>query len=206
MGSCDDADDPPPSTQGAVRRIRTPRLLLRGWTDGDRVPFARLNADPEVMAHFPAPLTRAQSDAFVDRIGEHFERHGFGAWAVELRSTGELIGFTGLSVPRFRSDWMDQREQPVVEVGWRLARPAWGQGYATEAARSVLDLAFDELGRREVVSFTVVGNRRSRAVMERLGMRELAHYDHPIPDGPSLPSIAYLVDAARYREQRTRGG
>ena len=175
----------------AVPVIRTERLLLRGWTEDDRAPFAALNADPEVMEHFPAPLTRAESDAFVDRIERHFEAHGFGLWAVE--TGGELAGYTGLSIPRFHADWMEGREQPIVEIGWRLARSVWGHGYATEAARACARFAFDHLGRTEIVSFTVVGNLRSRAVMERLGMRQVAEYDHPVTDGLSLPSVCYLL-------------
>lgn len=171
--------------------MRTGRLILRGWTDEDRLPFADLNADPEVMEHFPARLTRAESDALVDLIMRHFDQHGFGLWAVEAEEG--FIGFTGLAVPRFHVDWMDHREQPVVEVGWRLRRSAWGRGYATEAARACLHYAFDELEREEVVSFTVVGNSRSRAVMERLGMRQIATYDHPIEGRAALPSVCYLL-------------
>lgn len=179
----------------AVPVIRTERLLLRGWREEDRSPFAALNADPDVMEHFPAPLARAESDAFADRIEQHFEEHGFGLWAVEVG--GEFVGYTGLSIPRFRADWMEAREQPVVEIGWRLARSAWGNGYAIEAARACARFAFDDLGRSEIVSFTVVGNARSRAVMERLGMREVAEYDHPIGDGASMPSVCYLLARPR---------
>lgn len=164
---------------------------MRGWTDEDRPPFADLNADPEVMEHFPARLTRAESDALVDLIMRHFDQHGFGLWAVEAEEG--FIGFTGLAVPRFHVDWMDHRQQPVVEVGWRLRRSAWGRGYATEAARACLHYAFDELEREEVVSFTVMGNSRSRAVMERLGMRQIATYDHPIEGRAALPSVCYLL-------------
>lgn len=171
--------------------LRTERLVLRGWHEEDRAPFARLNADPEVMAHFPSLLTRAESDAFVDRIQRHFDEHGFGLWAVE--ADGDFLGFTGLAVPRFHVGWMDDREQPVVEVGWRLRHAAWGRGYATEAARACLRHAFGDLGREEVVSFTVVGNTRSRAVMERLGMRQLTTYDHPVEGRPALPSVCYLA-------------
>ena len=171
--------------------LRTDRLLLRHWREEDREPFAGMNADPEVMEHFPARLTRAESDAFFDRVEQGFVDRGFGLWAVE--ADGELVGFTGLSVPRFHVAWMDTREQPVVEVGWRLRRSAWGLGYATEAARECVRFAFEDLGRDEVVSFTVVGNLRSRAVMERLGMRYLTAYDHPVEGGPDLPSVCYLL-------------
>jgi RimJ/RimL family protein N-acetyltransferase len=182
--------------------LRTERLVLRGWRESDRAPFAELNADPEVMEHFPSPLTRAASDAFVDRIEQHFAERGYGLWAVEAESG--FVGFTGLAVPRFHADWMDDREQPVLEVGWRLRRSAWGSGYATEAGRAALGFAFGELGRDEVVSFTVIGNARSRAVMERLGMRCLTTYDHPIDGGPSLPSVCYLLSRSQHVPWETR--
>ncbi len=154
----------------------TERLVLRQWREADREPFARLNADPEVMRYFPAPLDREQSDAMVSRIHDLIEAQGWGLWAVERRDTGAMVGFTGLAVPRHPLPF-----QPCVEVGWRLARSAWGHGFATEAAREALRVGFDELGLAEVVSFTTVTNTRSRAVMERLGMvRDPAEdFDHP---------------------------
>ena len=145
--------------------LRTERLLLRRWRPEDRVPFAAVNADPEVMEHFPARLTRAESDAFVDRIEAGFAEHGFGLWAVEVQVTGKFIGFTGLSVPSF-----DAHFTPAVEIGWRLARPAWGHGYASEAARHALAAGFTTYGLAEAVSFTSVTNVRSQAVMRRIGM------------------------------------
>ena len=157
----------------------TQRLLLRQWRESDLEPFARLNADPEVMRYFPAPLSREQSDAMVDRLSGHIEAEGWGMWALERRDTGEFIGFTGLGVPRQVLPF-----QPCVEVGWRLAATAWGHGFATEAAREALRVGFDELGLTEIVSFTAVPNMRSRAVMERLGMvRDAAEdFDHPAVD------------------------
>ena len=163
----------PPAVRG------TERLVLRQWREGDLEPFARLNADPEVMRYFPAPLSREQSDAMVDRLSGHIEAEGWGMWALERRDTGEFIGFTGLGVPRQVLPF-----QPCVEVGWRLAATAWGHGFATEAAREALRVGFDELGLTEIVSFTAVPNMRSRAVMERLGMvRDAAEdFDHPAVD------------------------
>jgi RimJ/RimL family protein N-acetyltransferase len=168
--------------------LRTERLLLRHWRPEDRAPFAAMNADPEVMEHFPAALARAESDAFVDRIEAAFAAHGFGLWALEVAHPGELsgefIGFTGLSVPSFEAHFM-----PAVEIGWRLARPAWGHGYASEAARRALSAAFGDYGLPEVVSFTSVTNERSQAVMRRIGMTHdpADDFDHPrLPPGDRL--------------------
>jgi ribosomal-protein-alanine N-acetyltransferase len=157
--------------------IRTERLVLRRWRPSDREPFAALNADPRVMEHFPAPLTRAESDALVDRIDGHFERHGYGQWAVEV--DGAFVGFTGLS-------WAEGLPfSPCLEVGWRLATQAWGHGYATEAARAALEVGLEQV--ESVVSFTAVVNERSWRVMERLGMRRESEFDHPrVPDGSPL--------------------
>lgn len=182
---------------GRGPELDTDRLLLRRWRPADREPFAALNADPEVMAHFPAPLSRAQSDQMVDRIEAAFERQGYGLWALELRATGEFIGFTGLNDAVFEAHFT-----PAVEVGWRLARSAWGFGYATEAARAALAYAFDALGLEEVVSFTAVSNTRSQAVMRRLGMTHepADDFDHPnVPVGhPLRPHVLYRMTAGRF--------
>ncbi len=167
-----------------VSELRTERLLLRRWRPADRAPFAAMNADPRVMEHFPAPLTRAESDALVDRIEAAFETRGFGLWALEERAGGAFLGFTGLIEPTFAAPFT-----PAIEIGWRLAAPAWGHGYATEAARAALAFGFDEAGASEIVSMTTVANARSRAVMRRLGMtRDPADdFDHPLlPAGHPL--------------------
>lgn len=179
-----------------VTELHTDRLLLRGWRAEDREPFAEMNADPEVMRHFPATMTHAESDAFADRIESHFTERGFGLWAVQLLDTGAFAGFTGLSVPRFHVAWMDDRPQhPVVEVGWRLRRQTWGHGYATEAARAAVAYGFADLRLSEIVSFTVLDNPRSLAVMQKLGMRRLAEYAHPVAGGKPLPSVVYHLPA-----------
>ncbi|HEX3239392.1 MAG TPA: GNAT family N-acetyltransferase [Solirubrobacterales bacterium] len=174
--------------------LNTSRLTLRRWREADREPFAAINADPEVMALFPAPLTRSESDRLADSIEAHFERHGFGLWALEVGASGDFVGFAGLAVPSFEAPFT-----PAVEVGWRLARPAWGRGYATEAARAALAHGFDGLGLEEVVSFTSVGNTRSRAVMERLGMSHDSadDFEHPkIAAGdPLRPHVLYRIRA-----------
>ena len=159
--------------------MRTDRLLLRRWRDEDLVPYAALNADADVMEYLPAPLTREQSDALAASIEAHFEDVGFGLWAVEVCDRLRFIGFVGLSRVPFRAHFT-----PAVEIGWRLARPQWGNGYATEAAQAAVTFGFTELGLTEVVSFTTVGNERSRAVMERLGVEHdpADDFDHPSPD------------------------
>lgn len=175
-------------------QLRTERLRLRRWRETDRAPFARLNADPEVMEYFPAPLTRHDSDLLVDRIEAGFDQHGFGLWAIEVAADRQFIGFTGLSVPRF-----DAHFTPAVEVGWRLARSAWGRGYATEAARAALEYGFARVGLPAIVSFTAAVNARSRRVMERLGMsRDPADdFDHPnLPPGHRLrPHVLYRISS-----------
>ncbi len=121
--------------------LSTPRLWLRRWKVEDREPFARINADPKVMEHFPGTLDPDASDHLIERIEDHFENHGFGLWALETKGESELIGFCGLAVPNFETDFT-----PAVEVGWRLGRNHWGNGYATEAAGAVLDHGFGEAG------------------------------------------------------------
>ena len=183
---------------GAVERRRTGRLVLRGWRDDDRDAWAAMNADPVVMRYFPDPLTRGQADAMLDRMNAALEAQGWGLWALERLDTGELIGFTGLAVPRY-----DLPFTPCVEVGWRLARSAWGRGLATEAAREALRVAFDEVGLPEVVAMTSVANTPSRAVMERLGMtRDPADdFEHPgVPPGhPLRPHVLYRIRAEAVR-------
>lgn len=156
-----------------VPELRTERLLLRAWLPSDRVLFAELNADPEVMEHFPAPLSRSASNAMFARIRAHFVEHGYGLWAVEAPEG--FIGFTGLAW----SDWTGSRE---LEIGWRLARPAWGKGYATEAATAALSYGLAVVPR--VVSFTAVGNVRSQRVMEKIGLVREREFDHPREDLP----------------------
>ncbi|MBH9579384.1 GNAT family N-acetyltransferase [Inhella proteolytica] len=163
--------------------LQTPRLLLRPWRDDDLAPYAALNADPEVMRHFPALLSREESDAQAARIRAKLDAQGWGLWAVEVKGGPAFIGFVGLAVPGFEAPFM-----PATEIGWRLARSAWGQGYASEAARAALGFGFTELGLEAIVSFTAVGNQRSRAVMERIGMQNTGQdFEHPrVPEGSPL--------------------
>jgi RimJ/RimL family protein N-acetyltransferase len=181
-----------------VTDLRTQRLVLRQWRDEDLEPFAMLNADPEVMRHFPATMTREESDALAQQQRGRIAERGWGLWALEVVDGASFVGFVGLAEPRF-----DAHFTPAVEVGWRLAREHWGYGYATEAARTALAYGFDDLGLDEIVSFTTVANARSRRVMERLDMTHDAadDFDHPLlaEDDPIRPHVLYRLrrDALR---------
>lgn len=145
-------------------------------------PFIAMGADPEVMAHFPALLGPEESRRFIERMEAHHDEHGFGFWALEHH--GRFIGCAGLLAQDFPAHFT-----PAVEVGWRLRRSAWGQGFATEAASEAVRIGFEEHGLAEIVSMTVPANVRSRAVMERLGMRRdpADDFDHPrVPEGSPL--------------------
>jgi RimJ/RimL family protein N-acetyltransferase len=154
-----------------VSELDTERLRLRRWRESDREPFAALNADPVVMEHFPALSSRAESDAMVDRIEAHFDRRGFGLWAVEVRGGAPFVGFVGLWTPMFEAHFT-----PAVEVGWRLAPAHWGHGYATEAARAVANWAFD-MSAPELFAVMRPGNERAAKLARRLGMHWVGETD-----------------------------
>ena len=166
-------------TTSLPRELGTDRVRLRRWLATDRGAFAALNADVQVMEHFPSALSRDESDTLAARIEAHFEQHGYGLWAVEIPRVAPFAGFIGLSVPDF-----DAHFTPCVEIGWRLASEHWNRGYATEGAQAVLAFGFDTLGLDEIVSFTVPGNLPSRRVMEKIGM---VHNPADDFDHPSLP-------------------
>lgn len=173
----------PPPTASALIEPETERLRLRQWRESDLEPFARLNADPRVMEYFPQPLARTESNALAEQIEALIARRGWGFWAVELKANGEFVGFVGLHEPSAALPF-----SPCVEIGWRLDLRHWGHGYATEAAEAALRVGFAELNLAEIVSFTALGNLRSRAVMRRLGMRpDPQTFQHPaVPAGSPL--------------------
>lgn len=177
---------------GTEPQLRTRRLLLRRWRDEDRPPFAALNADPVVMEHFPATLSQDESDALVDRIEAGFEQRGWGLWAVEVPGSDAFVGFVGLNPATF-----DVPFTPAIEIGWRLAREHWGEGYATEGALAALAFGFDSLALDEIVSFTTHANTRSRQVMERLHMQHdpAEDFENPnVPMGdPCRPHVLYRL-------------
>jgi ribosomal-protein-alanine N-acetyltransferase len=177
--------------------IRTARLRIRSWRDDDLEPFAAMNADPRVMEFFPSVHSREESAKYFAGGRARMAERGYGLWPVEVVGGASFIGMVGLSDPRFEAPFM-----PAVEIGWRLAAEHWGRGYATEAARAVLAFGFERLALAQIVSFTTVGNARSRRVMEKLGMRRTPEDDflHPqIPEGhPQRPHVLYRLARADF--------
>jgi RimJ/RimL family protein N-acetyltransferase len=172
-----------------IIEVRTSRLTLRQWRDSDLELFAQLNADPRVMEYFPSTLDREESDAGAIRARSSIAEHGWGFWAAELIDTNQFIGFVGIKPNA------DMPFSPCVEIGWRLAFDYWHKGYATEAALAALQVGFEQLHLPEIVSFTAVLNRRSQAVMQRLGM----HRDNETFQHPAIPAGNRLREHVLYR-------
>jgi RimJ/RimL family protein N-acetyltransferase len=177
---------------GREPELRTERLLLRRWLPEDLEPYAALNADPAVREHFQNTLTRAECEAEIASFEDRFDQRGYGLWAVEVPGVAPCIGFVGLDLATF-----DAPFTPAVEVGWRLAREHWGNGYASEGARAALRFGFDTIGLDEILSFTSPRNVRSWSVMESIGMtRDPADdFEHPRVEvgHPLRPHVVYRV-------------
>ena len=185
-----------------MNAIETDRLILRNWREKDRQAFFEMNADRQVMRFFEKTRSRAEADALLDRFVIEIDRDGYGFWAVELRDAGQVIGFTGLRDVHF-----DAAFAPAVEIGWRLLTRYWGNGYATEAARTCLAYGFEQMGLAEIVSFAVPENWPSRRVMERIGMRrEPEHdFDHPdvTPGSPLARHAFYRLTVTDWRQKES---
>ncbi len=156
--------------------VETNRLILRTWNDSDIEPFCEMNQDPSVMRYFPSIPSRDETKALLSKIYAHFDEHGFSLYAAERKDSGDFIGFVGLLSVGFEAHFT-----PAVEIGWRLASKHWGKGFATEAAKAVLEMAFDKYKLPEVVSLTAEINHPSRRVMEKIGLHhDLSDdFDHP---------------------------
>lgn len=182
-----------PRALANIIEFETERLRLRQWLALDAEEFAIFNADARVMEFFPAPLTRVDSDAMLERCRGLIAERGWGFWALEEKSSNRFIGFTGLHTPLAKLPC-----SPCVEIGWRLGFQYWGRGYATEAALGALAIGFDRLQLSEIVAFTPLQNIRSQAVMVRLAMRrDAATFEHP-----ALPQGSELKQHYLYRIQR----
>jgi RimJ/RimL family protein N-acetyltransferase len=183
-----------------IVELNTERLVLRQWRNEDLPIIARVNADPEVMKYYPKLLSRQESNAAVEKFKSLISINGWGFWAVESTRDRTFVGLVGLHKPAYQLPF-----GPCVEIGWRLARACWGQGYATEAGRACLDFAFTGLQLPEVYAFTSVPNMKSRAVMERLNMENMqANFDHPtVPyNSPFREHVVYKIDSQQWRSDR----
>lgn len=182
--------------------FETDRLVLRSkWQNADLEPFAALNCDPTVMEFFPSLLSFEETRSMVERINAHFDQHGFGLYACELKSSGEFIGFVGLAVPRFQAHFT-----PCVEIGWRLAQSHWNQGLCTEAAGKVMSAGFQKFGLKEIVSMTARVNVRSQRIMQKLGMHTSADddFDHPnVAAGVLKPHVLYRLSRDEFVQAET---
>ncbi len=174
--------------------IETSRLCLREWKNSDAEIFIEMNGNDKVMEFFPALLSAEETLAMIERTKKFIADHKFGFWAAERKDTNEFIGFVGLSIPRFQTDFT-----PCVEIGWRLAQKHWGNGFAPEAAAACLNYGFDILKLTEIVSFTSVLNTKSMNVMKKIGMHYVKDFEHPgIEDGNRLKThVLYSKKAAR---------
>ncbi|MFD7440748.1 GNAT family N-acetyltransferase [Streptomyces sp. NPDC059909] len=177
-----------------MTEIRTPRLILRRWTDDDLVPMAEINADPAVMRWIDDGSVRdlEQTAEDIERWEEEWDEEGFGLFAVELIASGELIGFAGLSVPEYLPEVL-----PAVEISWRLGRPFWGQGYASEAAHAALAFALQDRGLDRVISIAHISNVASENVMHKLGMAPERETTHPVY---GVPLRVHAIDLTEFVE------
>lgn len=178
-----------------IAELKTQRLLLRQWQEDDRAIFAQINADPNVMKYYPDILNENESNQIAVKLESLISGRGWGLWAVEKKDDNNFIGFVGLHEPEY-----DLPVTPCVEIGWRLGKEYWGHGYATEAASAALDFAFGRLGLEQVYSFASVSNKRSLAVMQRLGMvNTKLNFQHPV-----IPEHSPLREHYLYKINRSQ--
>jgi ribosomal-protein-alanine N-acetyltransferase len=179
-------------------RLLTNRLGLRGWTDEDLEPFAKMNSDINVMRYFQRPLSLAETRLFIVRIQDHFVEHGFGLYAVDELISGRFIGFIGFQMATF-----DAAFTPCIEIGWRLSHAFWGRGYATEGATACLRAGFTDSQFPEVVSFTSEINQRSISVMKKIGLKYRMNFMHPAisPDHELANHVLYGITRDQYERE-----
>jgi len=184
-----------------IEFIETQRLRLRQWRDSDKKPFALMNADQEVMRHFPSIRTQNQSNELVDRLFKLIDKMGYGFWAAERKDSDEFIGFIGINYVDSGLPFA-----PCVEIGWRLAKAHWGQGFATEGALASLDYGFIQADVGKIVSMTTLTNTPSENVMKKIGMHKCSeNFNHPeVPPGHLLSEhVLYELTKSQWLVQKT---
>ena len=178
--------------------LKTNRLLLRQWIENDFLPFAEMCSDKDVMEFFPKVQTQEESYKMGLKIQSLINERGWGMWAIEIPNEHKFIGFVGLHVPSDNLPF-----SPCVEIGWRLSKKHWGKGYATEAAKEILEYAFNTLNLSEVVSFTALANFRSRAVMQKIGMRDSGqNFMHPDVEASNAlcEHVLYTINKSKWQK------
>jgi RimJ/RimL family protein N-acetyltransferase len=151
------------------------RLGFRNWSGKDLTEFSKLNADLEVMEHFPKPLTEKETADFIDRLKKHYADNGFNYFATEVLDSGEFIGFIGLAFKDFKTEFT-----PAVDIGWRLKKSSWGNGYATEGASRCLEFGFNQLNLEKIIATCTEKNVKSENVMKKIGMGKIGNFKHPL--------------------------
>lgn len=191
-------------SEAGISTLLTERLILRQWQPSDYADFAQMNADTEVMRYFPKRLSSAQSDMIAHKCQQLIEDNGWGFWVVSLKETSKFIGMVGLNETH-----ADMPFAPSVEIGWRLQKRYWGQGYATEAARAALCFAFNDLKLDAVVAFTAIINEQSQMIMKRIGMSNTQDdFYHPMLDSdhPLAKHVLFKITQDDWREITTMVG
>jgi len=174
--------------------LETDRLILRTWADSDLQPMHEINQDPKVMEYFPGLQDLKATKNFISKVNNHFDKHGYSLYACLRKDSNQFIGFIGLLIADFEAHFT-----PATEIGWRLSSKHWGQGFATEGAKAVLDYAFKELKVPEIVSFTAKDNSKSMRVMHKIGLQHNADDDF---DNPNLDDNSPLKRHVLYRLTR----
>lgn len=171
--------------------FQSERLGFRTWSEADLLPMAALNADSDVMEFFPSTQSLEDTKAFLERVDKHFKEYGYCWYAVDTLEKHEFIGFIGLAWNTMEADFT-----PCAEIGWRLKKEAWGNGYATEGAKRCLTYGFEELQLKEIYSFTSIINKRSERVMQKIGMSKVGTFDHPklIVGHVLRPHLLYRIE------------
>ena len=182
-----------------MKILETDRLILRTWIGEDLESMFSINQDPKVMEYFPSLQDLDMTKNFIDKVNAHFENHGYSLYAAVRKDTNEFIGFIGLLIADFESHFTS-----ATEIGWRLSSNHWGQGFATEGAKAVLDYAFRKLKIPEIVSFTAAGNAKSIRVMQKIGLQhnEADYFDHPKLDdtSPLKRHVLYRLSREKYTQ------
>ena len=154
--------------------FKSERLGFRNWVNEDLIEFAKINANPEVMEHFPKPLTQQETAEFIVRLQDHYKKYRYNYFAVEIIASGEFIGFIGLTHQNYKTEFT-----PATDIGWRLKKSAWGKGYATEGAKRCLELAFNDLKLKKIIATCTLNNTKSEHVMRKIGLVKKGRFKHP---------------------------